>query len=155
MRAFIFLFLFGSTELIGLFLAIFWAGTARKRAHFIDGRWTLWSDRAFVLSIAVATATAGRTASNLGTLIGTAFYGLSPVLQHWQAWPIAIGLFLTLVAYLQLVWLADLEVHPPQYRWLKAMCIATILWAGVSFLFMSKVPFYPANLPPIHKAAHL
>jgi hypothetical protein len=150
-RAFLFLFLYGSNVLVGLFLTTFWAKVAYRRVKAINDRWGLHTDRYFVLSAAIAMCAAGLLLIDLGRLIGNLAYGLSPILQHWEGdWLIAPGLVLLSIGGMGMVWLADLEARKPNWKWTKAMVAVTLIWFAVALFVAPKVPFYPAGLEPVH-----
>ncbi len=54
MRAFLFLFLFGTLSMVGLFLAVFWTRITLIRGAAIRFKWPWHQDRYFILSAGVA-----------------------------------------------------------------------------------------------------
>lgn len=129
MRQWLFVFLYGALFLTGLFLSPFWAVLANKRRHRIAGRWTLRSDRYFMLASAIAVLSLGDTFVFGARAEGNMTIGLSPILRNGiDAALIATGLTLVLLGKFMLVWLADLEREPPVWSWTRFAAIATVLW---------------------------
>lgn len=153
-RAWVFLFLYGALTLVGTFLSIFWARVAVARWRVIGARWPWHRDRYFILATAVATSSVGLVLVDGGRIAGNLMYGLSPILQRSEAWVIGAGLLLLLAGYWQMVWLADLEREPPNFRWVKVGLAVTTIWAAASLALAPKVPFYPVGLHPVPAAGH-
>lgn len=135
MREWIFITLYGALFLIGLFLFPFWAMLANKRRKRVAGRWTLRSDRYFVLATAIAVLSLGDTMEFGGRTWGNLTFGLSPILLNgFDAIAIGCGLAVVFVAKLMLVWLADLEKEPPVWTWTRWLAIVTAGWGFVTLL---------------------
>jgi hypothetical protein len=131
MREGLFIFLYGALFLLGLFLTPFWAVLARKRAIRIAGRWTLRSDRYYVLAMAIAVLCAGDVLVFGARAWGNLTYGLSPILRNGtDAVLIGVGLSTVLVGKAMLVWLADLEREPAIWTWSRWGAIATVAWGA-------------------------
>lgn len=129
MREWLFIFLYGALFLTGLFLAPFWAVLAAKRARRVAGRWTLPSDRYFMLALAIAVLCLGDTFVFFARTVGNLTYGLSAILRSsWDAFTIGIGLAIVLVGKAMLVWLADLENEPRIWTWSRWGAILTVVW---------------------------
>ena len=130
MREWVFVFLYGALFVAGLILAPFWFGLARRRAQRIAGRWTLRSDRYFVLALAIGTIALGDTLVFGARTYGNLEYGLSPILRDgWDGLIIGAGLSIVLLGKIMLVWLADLEREPAVWTWTRWLAAATIAWA--------------------------
>jgi len=145
MRVTIFIFLFGIVLIVGLFLSAFWTRAVVIRYRAVKGRWTWWEDRALILSAGIGLSAIGLVFVYASRLTLNLFYDLSPILQGWEAWPVAVGLVLMLSGHLFLVWLADLEIEPPRWGWLKGMGIISTIWLGASIYLAPLVPLYPGN----------
>jgi len=129
MREWLFVFLYGALFLAGTFLCPFWAALARKRAQRVAGRWTLRSDRYFMLASAISVLSFGDTMEFGARTWGNVTLGLSPILRNGvDAVLIGTGLATVLVAKLMLVWLADLEREPPVWSWTRFAAVATVSW---------------------------
>jgi hypothetical protein len=129
MREWLFIFLYGALFLTGLFLSPFWAVLAAKRAKRIAGRWTLGSDRYFMLAASIAVLCLGDTAVFFARTTGNITYGLSAILRStWDGWVIGIGLATILVGKAMLVWLADLEREPAVWTWSRWGAVFTVVW---------------------------
>ncbi len=148
MRAFIFMFLYGSLTIIGVFLCIFWTQVTLTRSRVIDDRWSKYTDRHVILAAGVAFSALGVVIHSGGRIFGNLAFGLSPILQSKDAVVIGLGLFMLLCGSLIMVWLADLETRPPNWRWLKTVAVLSIMWALGSLAIAPTVPFYPADLAP-------
>lgn len=130
MREWLFVFLYGALFVMGAFLAPFWFGLARKRAQRIEGRWTLRTDRYFVLALAIGTMALGDTMVFGGRTYGNLVYGLSSILRDGlDAVIIGTGLAIILLGKGMMVWLADLEKEPAVWTWTKWLTASTIAWA--------------------------
>jgi hypothetical protein len=130
MREWLFVFLYGALFLVGAFLAPFWFSLAAKRARRVARRWTLRSDRYFVLALAIGTIALGDTLVFAGRTYGNLVYGLSAILlDGWDAVVIGTGLAIVLLGKGMLVWLADLEKEPAVWTWTRWLTGATIAWA--------------------------
>lgn len=130
MRDWLFVFLYGALLIIGLFLFPFWGWLALKRARRVQGRWTLGSDRYFMLAASICVLSLGDTFVFAGRTWGNLTYGLSSILRsRWDAVIIGTGLAIVLLGKVMLVWLADLEKEPAVWNWTKWLTGATILWA--------------------------
>jgi hypothetical protein len=141
-RAFIFLFLFGTIVLIGIFLSLFWGGLAIRRKRLVGGKWKLSSDRYFVLALSVAMFAFGLTISYMGRLIGNLLYGLSALIQHDQAaWLIGSGLSFVIIGSAGMVWLADLESRRVTWKWCITMLLLTLGWAVAALFITPYIPF--------------
>lgn len=140
MKVWLFLFLYGSVTLIGFGLTIFWGKYAYHRAHNC-GTTNCFKDRAFILSTAIALISGGVTITDAARTYGNAEFGLSQILERGEGVFIAIGLIVTIIGLVKMVWLADLEVHPPRWTWLRTALGVTILWAVVASLLAPGVPF--------------
>lgn len=133
MREWFVIFLYGALFLVGLFLAPFWAVLARKRAKRVAGRWTLRSDRYFMLAAAIAVLCAGDTLVFFARALGNIVYGISAILRdRWDAPIIICGLTTVLVGKGMLVWLADLEREPPLWTWSRWAALATVTWGAAT-----------------------
>jgi len=148
MRAFIFMFLYGSLFIIGVFLSIFWTNVTLTRSRVIADRWSKYTDRHVILAAGVAFSALGVAIHSGGRIFGNLAFGLSPILQSKDATVIGIGLTMLLCGSLIMVWLADLETQPPNWRWLKTVSVLSIMWALASLALAPTVPFYPADLAP-------
>lgn len=138
-RVWAFLFLYGASALTGLFLAVFWTRFAISRCRNVSH--PCRKDRVFVLSSSIALVSAGMVLIDGARAVGNAEFGLSSILQRDEAYFIAAGLFLAILGFLKMTWLADLEKHPPKWSWLRAMIGVTLLWAVIAFLIAPGVPF--------------
>ena len=143
MRVTLFIFLFGLVLIIGLFLSAFWLRAVTVRYLAVKGRWKWHEDRALILSAGIALSAVGIVLVYGSRLLLNLFYDLSPILQGWEAWPVAVGLILMLAGHLFLVWLADLEIDPPRWGWLKGMGIIAIVWLAASIYLAPLVPLSP------------
>ncbi len=148
MRAFIFMFLYGSLFIIGVFLSVFWTNVTLARSRVIDDRWSKYTDRHVILAAGVAFSALGVAIHSGGRIFGNLAFGLSPILQSKDATVIGLGLFMLLCGSLIMVWLADLETQPPMWRWLKTVAVLSIMWALAALALAPTVPFYPADLAP-------
>jgi hypothetical protein len=129
MREWLFVSLYGALFFIGLFLAPFWAFLACKRVKRIAGRWTVSSDRYFMLAAAISVLSFGETLVFGARTWGNMTLGLSAILRDgWDAVIIGTGLSLVLVGKIMLVWLADLERQPPIWSWTRLASVATVGW---------------------------
>ncbi len=146
MRVPLFIFLFGLVLIVGLFLTVFWTRAVVIRWSAVKGRWRWHEDRALILSSGIALSTAGLVLVYGSRLLFNLFYDLSPMLQGGEAWPVAIGLALMLCGHLLLVWLADLEIEPPRWGWLKGMLVVTAGWLAASIFLAPLVPLYPGDM---------
>ncbi len=135
------LWLYGSLLIVGGFLATFWFKFAAKRSAAIEHRW--FKDRYLILASGLALWTAGQVILNTGRLIGNVVHGLSSIMLRIEGWFIALGLLLVLGASFFFVWLADLEEHPPRWRYLRGMAIATLAWAAVAAILPQYMPMMP------------
>ncbi len=145
MRVAVFIFLYGLVLIIGLFLSAFWTKSVLVRWKAVKGRWRWHEDRALILSSGIALSAIGLVFIYGSRLLFNIFYDLSPMLQGGEAWPVAIGLALLLSGHLLLVWLADLEISPPRWGWLKIMGAVAVVWLAVSLYVAPLVPLYPGN----------
>ncbi len=143
MRVTIFIFLFGIVLIVGLFLSVFWTRAVVVRFRAVKGRWKWHEDRSLILSAGIALSAIGLVLVYGSRLLLNLFYDLSPILQGWEAWPVALGLVLMLSGHLFLVWLADLEIDPPRWGWLKGMVLIAIAWLAASIYLAPLVPLYP------------
>jgi hypothetical protein len=133
MREWLFIFLYGALSLVGLFLAPFWGFLAVKRAKRIAGRWTVSSDRYYVLALAICILSVGETLVFGARAVGNLQYGLSGILRNpWDGVVIGTGLGLVMVGKMMLVWLADLEREPPVWSWTRYAAVFTVLWGGLA-----------------------
>ncbi len=148
MRAFIFMFLYGSLMIVGVFLSIFWANVTLTRSRVISDRWNKYTDRHVILAAGVAFSALGVAIHSGGRIFGNLAFGLSPILQSKDATVIGIGLTMLLCGSLIMVWLADLETQPPNWKWLKRVGILSTMWGLGSLALAPTVPFYPADLAP-------
>ena len=136
MRESLFVFLYGALFLVDLFLGPFWAALANKRRHRIAGRWTLASDRYYMLALSISVLSFGETLVFGARTWGNMMLGLSAILRSgWDAVIIGVGLAVVLVGKAMLVWLADLEREPPVWTWTRWAAIMTVLWGGVAVAF--------------------
>lgn len=142
-RIAIFLFLFGFVMIVGVFLSIFWTRSVVVRWRKVKGRWRWNEDRALILSASIALSSTGLMMVYGGHLLFNMFYNLSPTLQNGEAWPVAIGLVLFLTGNLLLVWLADLEIDPPRWGWLKGMALIAAAWLAASIYLAPLIPLAP------------
>ncbi len=145
MRIAIFIFLYGLVLIIGLFLSVFWTKSVMVRWNAVKRRWRWHEDRALILSSGIAMSAIGLVFIYGSRLVFNIFYDLSPMLQGGEAWPVALGLALLLGGHLLLVWLADLEIEPPRWGWLKIMAGVAVAWLAVSFYIAPLVPLFPYN----------
>ena len=143
MRVALFIFLFGLVLIVGIFLSVFWTRAVVVRWRAIKGRWLWHDDRALILSSGIALTATGLALVYGSRLLFNIFYDLSPMLQGGEAWPVAIGLGLMLVGHLFLVWLADLEIDPPRWGWLRGMIFVSFVWLAASIYLAPLVPLYP------------
>lgn len=139
MRELLFVFLYGALFIVGLFLSPFWGVLAAKRAKRVAGRWTLASDRYFMLAAAICVLSGGDTFVFGARTTGNLQYGLSPILRSgWDATLIGTGLAIVLVGKVMLVWLADLEKEPALWTWTRWSAVATVAW-GVATVVIELV----------------
>jgi len=143
MRVTTFIFLYGLVFIVGTFLSIFWTRAVVVRYLAVKGRWTWWEDRSLILSAGIALSAVGLVLVYASRLMLNLFYDLTPILQGWEAWPVAIGLVFMLSGHLFLVWLADLEIDPPRWGWLKGMVLISIAWLAASIYLAPLVPLHP------------
>jgi len=143
MRVVTFIFLFGLVLIVGTFLSVFWTRAVVVRYHAVKGRWKWHEDRSLILSSGIALSAIGLVLVYGSRLLLNLFYDLSPILQGYEAWPVALGLVLMLAGHLFLVWLADLEIDPPRWGWLKGMGLIAVAWLGVSIYLEPLVPLAP------------
>lgn len=130
-REWLFIFLFGLTSIIGLFLTSFWTRLAYARMREINGHW--YHDRASVLALAIASIAGGIVLTNGARVLGSMHHGLIGFLSDGRlATAIGIGMALIVVGFFKMTWLADLEQHPPKWTWLRAMLGFTVLWSVVA-----------------------
>jgi hypothetical protein len=139
-RVWIFMFLGGMSTLIGLMLSTFWTHLAYCRARLIAH--PKHKDRTFVLAASIATLSAGVTVADGWRTWGNIEYGLSESLRSPDAYFVAAGLVIAILGMVGMVWLADLEKHPPRWTWLRTMIGVTVLWAVISALLAPGVPWY-------------
>lgn len=138
-RLWLFLFLYGTVALIGVGLTSFWGSFAINRWRALVH--PAARDRAFVLSVSIALVAMGLTIYCTARVIGNATYGLSMILRHnSDAWPLGIALGVIICGLLKMVWLADLEDHPPRWIWLRTMIGITMLWGVIAFILLPSVP---------------
>lgn len=140
-QAFLFIFLYGLCGIIGLFLAVFWGRLAHRRLKVIDYPW--YRDRYYLISVAVTLLAGGQAIVDAARTVGNIEYGLSPILTHTEGWFVFLGMFTLLLGLITMVWVADLETHPPSWRWLRRMLIFTVFWLVVSFFVHYYVPLVP------------
>jgi len=143
MRVTLFIFLFGLVLIVGIFLSVFWTRAVVIRYRAVKNRWQWHEDRSLILSAGIALSAVGLVLIYGSRLVLNIFYDLSPMLQGWEAWPVAIGLAMMLAGHLFLVWLADLEIDPPRWGWLKGMGVLAIIWLAASVYLAPLVPLYP------------
>jgi len=146
MRIAVFLFLFGLVLIVGLFLSVFWTRAVLIRYRAVKGRWSWHEDRSLILSAGIALSSIGLVLIYGSRLLFNLFYDLSPMLQGGEAWPVALGLAMLLSGHLFLVWLADLEIEPPRWGWLRGMIIIAALWAVASVYLAPLVPLAPGDV---------
>jgi len=146
MRAVIFIFLFGLVLIVGVFLSVFWTRAVLVRFRAVKNRWKWWEDRSLILSAGTALSATGVVLVYGGRLLFSLFYDLSPILLGGEAWPVGLGLILMLAGHLFLVWLADLEIDPPRWGWLKGMGFVAIAWLAASIYLAPLVPLYPGDV---------
>lgn len=147
-RAWVFLFLYGALTLVGAFLSIFWTRVSFKRLREIDGRWRWSRDRYFILAAAIAVSSFGLVLVDAGRIVGNILHGLSPILQKAEAYVIGAGLAILLLGYWKMVWLADLERDPPNFKWVKIGGLVTAIWFAASLALAPHIPLYPVGLEP-------
>lgn len=140
MREFVFIFLYGAVTFASILLAIFWGRFAAQRRSTLIGN--IFKDRYFVLSLGVTIDAAAWTVITGMRVVSNYHYGLSKALYGWEGAGIAIGLIAAIFSKVMLVWLADLEDHPPRWPWTKALVIGTAIWGGVAALTTSFMPDY-------------
>lgn len=145
MRVAVFIFLFGFVLIVGAFLSAFWTRAVWVRYRAVKGRWRWHEDRALILSSGIALAAIGLVLIYGSRLLFNLFYDLSPMLQGAEAWPVALGLTSLISGHLLLVWLADLEIDPPRWGWLKGMGFVAAAWGAASIYLAPLVPLYPSN----------
>ncbi|MBA3240924.1 MAG: hypothetical protein H0T60_06825 [Acidobacteria bacterium] len=150
MRVTVFIFMFGLVLILGLFLSVFWTKSVIVRWSKVKRRWHWHEDRALILSSGIALSSIGLVLVYGSRLLFNLFYDLSPMLQGAEAWPVAAGLAFLLSGHLLLVWLADLEIEPPRWGWLKAMCVVSIGWLALSIHLAPLVPLYPGDVNTIY-----
>lgn len=143
MRVATFLFLFGLVLIVGAFLSAFWTRSVVVRYRAVKGRWHWHEDRSLILSAGIALTSTGLALVYGSRLVFNLFFDLSPMLQGGEAWPVAAGLTLMLGGHFLLVWLADLEIDPPRWGWLRGMFIVAAIWLGASVYLAPLVPLYP------------
>lgn len=146
MRVALFIFLFGFVLIVGLFLSAFWTRAVVVRWRKVQGRWKWHEDRALILSSGIALSAIGLTLIYGSRLLFNVFYDLSPMLQGGEAWPVSIGLASLISGHLFLVWLADLEIEPPRWGWLRGMAFIGYVWLAASFYLAPLVPLYPGDI---------
>lgn len=146
MRVALFIFLFGLVLIVGLFLSVFWTKSVLVRWRAIKRRWRWYDDRALILSTGIALSAIGLVLVYGSRLLFNLFYDLSPMLEGAEAWPVAAGLASLLTGHLFLVWLADLEIEPPRWGWLRGMLIVAAGWLAVSIYVAPLVPLYPGDV---------
>jgi len=146
MRVALFIFLFGLVLIIGIFLSVFWTKSVVVRYRKVKRRWLWHEDRALILSGGIALSSIGLVLVYGSRLVFNLFYDLSPMLQGGEAWPVALGLALMLCGHLLLVWLADLEIEPPRWGWLKAMLMVAAVWGAAAIYLAPRVPLYPGDV---------
>lgn len=130
MQEWLFLFLYGSLFLVGLFLAPFWGALARRRARRVAGRWSLRSDRYFVLASAICILAIGDTILFGTRAVVSATIGLTASERHPLAGiGIGIGVGIIMCGKILLVWLADLEREPQVWTWTRWLTATTMAWA--------------------------
>lgn len=135
-----FIFAYGSLLILGAFLSVFWLKVTHKR----HGSTPLGSfgepDRYAVLSFAIHVMAVGMLLNFAGRLYGNVLHGLSNVLVRGEGWVIGAGLWMMMGGSLMLVWLADLEVHPPKFSWLKITLAACLIWLVATVIVLPYVP---------------
>jgi hypothetical protein len=135
MREGLFIFLYGALFFMGLFLAPFWAHVARLRVRRIAGRWTLRSDRYFMLAAGIAVLSFGDALVFGARTWGNIQYGISPILRDGlDGLIIGVGLCIILLGKAMLVWLADLEKEPTVWTWTRWLAVTTIGWGIAAIL---------------------
>lgn len=146
MRIAIFLFLYGLVLIVGLFLSVFWTRAVVVRWSKVKQRWLWHEDRALILSAGIALTSLGLVLIYGARLMFNILYALSPMLQGAEAWPVALGLALMLGGHLLLVWLADLEIDPPRWGWLKVIGAVAAAWLAASIYLAPLVPLDPGDI---------
>lgn len=139
-RVLIFIFLYGATACSGAVLSFFWTRFAISRGKRMPHPWL--KDRTFVLALAIALVSLGLTLIDGARAVGNLEFGLSSILRRDEAWFIGAGLIATLAGMFKMGWLADLEVNPPHWTWLRFMLGLTVLWAVVAILLAPGVPYH-------------
>jgi len=126
MREVAFLYLYGIGALLGVPIALFWATMSWRRYKEITHRW--WRDRYLIVTLSFTAVAAGVVLTHATRTIGNFQYGLSPILRGPDGVPMAIGLTILLVGFLGMIWLADLEVHPPRWKWTRWSVLVSGIW---------------------------
>lgn len=130
MRESFFLFLYGILTLTCLFLTVFWRRMTRERINSIDHPW--FQDRYTIFTGSITFLAAGLGLIYATAGIGLVLYGPSPTILRLTVIPIVAGLVLILAGATGMVWLADLQRIPPNYRWLKIGTAIAAAWALLS-----------------------
>lgn len=128
MREWYFIWIYGATFILGVFLSIFWTERTVRYGRTAPS----WTEAKVILCGSLALLTIGITITDSARSFGNIHYGLSTLLQRTEGTVIGVGLLFTFIASLGFVLLADLESRPPNWRWFKIMALLTALWAVAS-----------------------
>ena len=133
-----FLFLYGITAILGVALGWFWLGVARKRVKVIEHAWH--QDLYTLVALGFGLVTAGLGIGHSFRTFGNIHYGLSPILQRNEGVGIGVGMIVVLLGFLVLIYLADIEDHPPKWTWVKVSMVVSVLWVLVVLFIADMVP---------------
>jgi len=126
----IFIFLYGLGSILGFPIFIFWATMGLRRwadCHSMRDRYMLLCLESCLISLGLAISYSTRTFVGLR-------YGFSTAIVHGPSGVVlGIGLSLLALGMLLMVLVADMETHPPRWRWTKYAVAATLLWASLLF----------------------
>ena len=140
-HAFLFIYLYGVAAVVGIGLAIFWGRIAVNRKRQINYPWQ--RDRYFILATGVCLVTGGQAGIDLSRTYGNIEYGLSKILTHPVGWVVFASMLVMIAGLFFMVWLADLETHPPKWTWLKWSAVFTLVWLIASFFIHFYIPLAP------------
>lgn len=129
MREALFLFLYGVPAFVGAGLAAFWGAIGLKRWNEIKRHHPWWCDRYFLVVVGFALVSLGAAILYATRVYGNLHYGLSPILYGTEGYVMIAGLIVVTLGFFVMVWLADLEIHPPRWTWVRRTIILSAIWA--------------------------
>lgn len=123
----VFVFLYGVGSILGYPIFIFWLIMGVRRWRLARS----FRDRYFLLCLESALISSGLAVSYTTRTVVGLTYGFSTAIVHGASGVIlALGLTLLASGMVLMVFVADLDTHPPKWYWTKYAIVATIVWAA-------------------------